>query len=253
VRQAKLKRSRVLAVALVAYWGLLLLLSLAFWPSASSAQFLLPLVVLAGLPFVILVARALVLGPQAGGSDLAFRDDLTGLSNRRAFRRDAAKLLKGAKSGRIGLVLIDVDRLKLLNDECGHQAGDELLTHVANHLHRTGGALYRIGGDEFAVLVERDRGTSMTGVLRLLEPHFANFISCRHEHEVCLSFGSTSNRLDEGFDAFFKRADELLLNHKRQLYRSGRLADRRVVGIAPAATAVGHDEDRGRPHLRLLD
>ncbi len=101
---------------------------------------------------------------------LANRDDLTGLGNRRSFRSDLREHLQGGK--RCGAVLaIDVDRLKTVNDNLGHDAGDELLVNVANKLRAhldPDATIARLGGDEFAVLLaEADRRTAELAAMRL--------------------------------------------------------------------------------------
>ena len=85
-------------------------------------------------------------------------DPLTGLRNHRAFQEDLARELQ--RAGRTGepvaLVLMDVDDLKVCNDTHGHQAGDERLQALAEAIRATQRAAdcaYRIGGDEFAVIL----------------------------------------------------------------------------------------------------
>ena len=85
-------------------------------------------------------------------------DPLTGLRNHRAFQEDLAREL--GRVGRTGeplaLALLDVDDLKLANDTDGHQAGDERLQALADAIRATQRATdcgYRIGGDEFAVIL----------------------------------------------------------------------------------------------------
>ena len=85
---------------------------------------------------------------------LADSDDLTGLPNRRRLGRDLTMLLDDARPA--GLVLLDLDDFKTVNDTLGHPAGDELLREVARVLRELVGSratLYRLGGDEFVVLV----------------------------------------------------------------------------------------------------
>ena len=82
-------------------------------------------------------------------------DYLTGLPNRRAFleRLESALLSEHRAGGHAGVLLVDLDGFKEVNDALGHTAGDELLCVVANRFqHRLGGrgVLARIGGDEFA-------------------------------------------------------------------------------------------------------
>lgn len=88
----------------------------------------------------------------------AAHDALTGLGNRRLLLDQAAEVLRVAKAERgcIGLLLIDLDRFKEVNDTLGHNAGDRLLCGVAERLRRSvrsADLVARLGGDEFAVLV----------------------------------------------------------------------------------------------------
>jgi len=89
---------------------------------------------------------------------LALLDSLTGLPNRRLLadrmRKDVDAAL--ATGGRVGLVLLDIDRFKDINDSLGHDHGDELLEQVAERLRgalRDEDVVARLGGDEFAVLL----------------------------------------------------------------------------------------------------
>lgn len=91
-------------------------------------------------------------------SHMALHDPLTGLGNRSLFR---ARLTEGfrtmpAGEPRLAVLALDLDRFKQVNDTMGHQAGDELLTAVADRLKalmRPEDTLIRFGGDEFAVIM----------------------------------------------------------------------------------------------------
>ncbi len=102
---------------------------------------------------------------------LAHHDALTGLPNRRAFEQHLEESV--AASRRAGdhgaLCFIDLDRFKLVNDTCGHAAGDELLRHIARLLRqrlREEDVVCRVGGDEFAVIL---RGCTRSDALRIAE------------------------------------------------------------------------------------
>jgi len=89
---------------------------------------------------------------------LAERDPLTNLYNRRRFHSDLEHLLMDAERRRymVGLIMIDLDGFKPVNDKFGHQAGDEVLvtmTSQVGKLIRRNEAFFRLGGDEFCVLV----------------------------------------------------------------------------------------------------
>lgn len=95
-------------------------------------------------------------------SEMNFRathDTLTGLTNRAEFESHLKGTLQKAHEGSAdhSLMYIDLDQFKLVNDACGHNAGDQLLRQVADLLGeviRTRDILARIGGDEFAVILE---------------------------------------------------------------------------------------------------
>jgi diguanylate cyclase (GGDEF)-like protein len=91
-------------------------------------------------------------------AEMAITDPLTGLRNHRAFHEDVARELQlVARTGApLALVILDLDDLKAVNDAQGHQAGDERLQALADAIRATGrGAdvAYRVGGDEFAVIL----------------------------------------------------------------------------------------------------
>jgi diguanylate cyclase (GGDEF)-like protein/PAS domain S-box-containing protein len=89
----------------------------------------------------------------------ARHDDLTGLVNRREFERQLNLLFQSAKAENFRHVLLylDLDQFKVVNDSCGHMAGDELLRQLAAHTQkevRKNDTFARLGGDEFGVLLE---------------------------------------------------------------------------------------------------
>ena len=95
--------------------------------------------------------------------DLAFRDALTGLPNRALFQeRFAAAVATARRQGdKVGLIMLDLDHFKDVNDTLGHDAGDALLRSVASRLlstFRRSDTVARLGGDEFAVILPGVRG-----------------------------------------------------------------------------------------------
>ncbi|MDA8363867.1 MAG: EAL domain-containing protein [Gammaproteobacteria bacterium] len=110
----------------------------------------------------------------------ALRDDLTGLINRRGFMIHLERLARtGTRDGRThALLCLDLDQFKLVNDTCGHSAGDELLQQVAILLQssvRGHDKVCRLGGDEFAVLLSDCSGKEAMDIVLLIQQAFSSF------------------------------------------------------------------------------
>jgi diguanylate cyclase (GGDEF)-like protein len=106
-------------------------------------------------------------------ADVARRDPLTGLGNRRALEEDLVLLeARVSRYGHTyGVALLDIDYFKAYNDNYGHQAGDEVLRVVAAELKdhaRSGDAVYRYGGEEFlCIFPEQSLATATQAVQRM--------------------------------------------------------------------------------------
>jgi diguanylate cyclase (GGDEF)-like protein/PAS domain S-box-containing protein len=111
----------------------------------------------------------------------AYHDDLTGLANRRFFRERLKQILDQVldASQAIGLLVMDLDHLKQINDRFGHDAGDDLLREFAHRLRdvvKPTDVVARLGGDEFAVILpgvtgEEDVAATTRAILgRMQEP-----------------------------------------------------------------------------------
>ncbi|HUE90569.1 GGDEF domain-containing protein [Pseudomonas sp.] len=103
-------------------------------------------------------------------SQMAYYDNVTGLTNRDYFmeRLDQAASNALRYGSHFCLMFIDLDNFKIVNDTLGHQVGDELLREVARQLtevSRNSDVRCRIGGDEFAVILENIQDLEGTGVL----------------------------------------------------------------------------------------
>ncbi|MDQ1000712.1 diguanylate cyclase (GGDEF)-like protein/PAS domain S-box-containing protein [Neobacillus niacini] len=90
---------------------------------------------------------------------LAFHDSLTGLPNRRKLDYELHKVLKEAKEKKkkVGVIFLDLDRFKYINDSLGHKMGDKVLQAIANRLKgslRSDDIITRQGGDEFVILLK---------------------------------------------------------------------------------------------------
>ena len=95
----------------------------------------------------------------------ATHDSLTGLANR-AYLRTRVEALRQQKDGQVGVLVVDLDGFKRVNDAAGHEAGDEVLRVVAERMRRhvrAGDILARMGGDEFVAVIA---GDDVDGTLR---------------------------------------------------------------------------------------
>ncbi len=126
---------------------------------------------------------------------MAYHDSLTSLPNRTLFLKNLGKILEQSdKDAAVAVLFIDIDNFKTINDSLGHTAGDKLLILVAERL-RTAlckeSSLYRLGGDEFIVMVERplDDQAATTLSLDLMQAMNAPFMINEHELFLTLSMG----------------------------------------------------------------
>jgi diguanylate cyclase (GGDEF)-like protein/PAS domain S-box-containing protein len=113
---------------------------------------------------------------------LAYHDELTGLPNRRLLQDRLTVALNGArdKRSRLGVLYLDLDHFKDVNDSLGHRAGDEMLCEVARRLRGAVPAsdtVARLGGDEFVILLEdihyvQDLTAVARGILQVMERPF---------------------------------------------------------------------------------
>ena len=110
----------------------------------------------------------------------ATHDPLTGLVNRREFEQRLSRVVRSCRedNSEHALCYIDLDQFKVVNDTCGHDAGDELLRQVSALLQdkvRTRDTIARLGGDEFGLLLERCTLTQANRVAEAVRDAVGNF------------------------------------------------------------------------------
>ena len=149
---------------------------------------------------------------------LAMQDGLTGLGNRRYFDEQIKRAMHHANRQRskVGLMICDLNKFKVINDTYGHQIGDEILTSFANAISRCirdSDSSFRFGGDEFAIIVEDASEQS----LLIIEARIAQALaedSLLAKHHVGCSLGYTFMNRADTEKSFFERADSLLYQQK---------------------------------------
>lgn len=91
---------------------------------------------------------------------LAYKDALTGMYNRTAYMEDEKRLIEKNCDTPIGIIQLDINNLKVINDKQGHYAGDHCIITCANNIRESVGGIgkcYRTGGDEFLVLIQSEQ------------------------------------------------------------------------------------------------
>ncbi len=148
---------------------------------------------------------------------LIYQDPLTEIFNRRYYNEAVQKYEKNAQD-KFGLILIDVNGLKLINDTFGHRHGDNLLIELAGVLEFCikdfkGFEVARIGGDEFAIICPATNNSDLQVLIELIVKH-------AHLKEICgipisVSIGySLSQNSELDIEEMFSQAEDYLLSRK---------------------------------------
>jgi diguanylate cyclase (GGDEF)-like protein len=149
---------------------------------------------------------------------LSIVDPLTGAFNRRHMDEQLAEAAeRGRRTGAgASIVMLDIDRFKAINDRLGHAAGDQVLrdlSRVVRERARRLDALFRMGGEEFLLLLPDTHAADATMVAEWLRRHIA--AHCRAGDErVTVSLGVAERRADEDVDAWLRRTDAALYRAK---------------------------------------
>lgn len=156
---------------------------------------------------------------------LSFHDALTGLYNR-LYLEEEMKRLESGRHNPVGVIICDIDGLKLINDTLGHEKGDQLLIAVAVLLEkcfRTEDVVARVGGDEFAVLLPHASENIINQILsRINETIKMNNKECP-ELPLSLSIGyAIRDKIDEKMNEILREADNNMYRQKLQSSSSAR-------------------------------
>ena len=148
------------------------------------------------------IARRKVIEEQLRAQSI--HDGLTGIYNRTYFEEEL-KRLENSREFPVGIIVADVDDLKLVNDNLGHAIGDELLRRTTSLLHivfRAGDVLARIGGDEFAVLLPRTEPETVIQILGRVIAKLAEYNEANPDMPIKLSIGISSAEQGNLTEAF---------------------------------------------------
>ena len=176
--------------------------------------------------------------------EFALVDALTGLGNHRAFQEEFEALLDQARRYRheLSLVLLDLDEFKQVNDAQGHAVGDQLLTEVGRLLReqvRRADRAFRIGGDEFAILLPH---TGADGAAQLARRILATGLAVRpaasYARPISFSAGVAS------YPAHAATREQLQLFADSAMYRGKRSGRTAITVVDPALDGEHVDEQK---------
>ena len=148
---------------------------------------------------------------------LATRDKLTGAFNRHKWDEQLRMELNLAERGGVfSIALLDVDYFKKVNDQFGHQTGDKVLQTLTEHLTRRlrkTDTLFRLGGEEFVILLPQQKAEAACQLAEILRQHIASLEEADLP-ALTISFGVTEYCQQDDEDSILKRADLALYQAK---------------------------------------
>lgn len=145
---------------------------------------------------------------------MAFTDALTGIGNRAAFTREMAAF---AENERAACVVADVNNLKVGNDRYGHEEGDQLIRDSAECIREVFGEIgicYRIGGDEFCILIREGSSTQIVDCMQRLQELTAERNKSRKMPLTIACGYAIRENAQETMEQVFNRADEMMYDVK---------------------------------------
>lgn len=148
---------------------------------------------------------------------VALHDKVTGLYNRVYFEERLQQLTESHQMP-IGIIMCDIDGLKLVNDTFGHQAGDNLLISAAHIIQKCvsgTGELARVGGDEFAIVLPNKTSAEVEGICHQIRETVSHFRNQSTEIPMSISIGlSMRSHPEQSMYDVFKAADDNMYREK---------------------------------------
>lgn len=147
----------------------------------------------------------------------ANQDPLTGMANRGALEERLRGIVAGRERGRRGLLILDIDHFKAINDDFGHSAGDAVLialSRVLQEAQRQGDSVYRFGGEEFVLVLPAGSATALEAVAERLRTVVSARVS-GPAGPITVSIGGAMHCGEGDWQDWFARADASLYLAKR--------------------------------------
>lgn len=162
--------------------------------------------------------------------DMAYRDTLTGLPNRRAFMEElTTSVVDGATPMPLFFLMLDIDDFKKINDSFGHDVGDRVLVEIAKVLREQslGHNFARLGGEEFAVAAQLPNSAAAQELAqRIVDTVHANQL---YGARLSISIGLADHAAGESIFSLMRRADQALYDAKHAGKNRYALATKAVV------------------------
>ena len=158
-------------------------------------------------------------------NSLAYRDSLTGVKNTTAYREEVEALNEAIGDGKasFGVIVADINYLKQTNDNYGHDVGNDLIIHTARAIKDAfkESPVFRIGGDEFAIILKGDELANCRNIIdevdNALAKDYINVNNDRIPVSVARGVYVFDSNVDKNFADVFEKADRAMYINKRDM------------------------------------
>lgn len=146
---------------------------------------------------------------------ISLHDSLTGLGNRNAYQATCKQLMETG-AGNVGVVYVDLNDLKVVNDTYGHEKGDEYITSMSAIFatHFRSGDIFRIGGDEFVFLCRNIAQDMFHKKIRAMR------MECEQKHPGALSLGALWEAKPGNLEVMIRECDRRMYEEKKRIKRA---------------------------------
>lgn len=150
-------------------------------------------------------------------------DELTGINNRKEMSSYIDKVISHGNATTISVMMIDVNKFKKINDDFGHNAGDEALKSIANALKKTcdkaGEHLFlcRYGGDEFVIIANDSNEDELNNIAKLIKNNVKS-IKADYKLDVSIGYATKTCSSKNNFKQCLKQADQKMYIQKSKSY-----------------------------------
>lgn len=147
--------------------------------------------------------------------------DVTGIKNKLAYQTQLNRLNEEQDTFAVGVIMFDLNDLKLVNDTHGHEMGDcyiEAFSSLLSYLQNDRISVYRIGGDEFAMILEQTNAVEVHHILDRLE-NMVNEYNAKHSIQLSYARGYEISTSEHYYliEELTKRADYRMYKHKKTM------------------------------------